>query len=87
MSVKRTALWSAARDELARRRLGDFIELLEPRYERARRSRAICEHLEAIENGEIERLTIFMPPRHGSSVACRRSHARRTAGTPTASRG
>ncbi len=62
------ALSSVARDELARRRLGEFIELLEPSYERARHTMAICDHLEAVERGEIDRLMIFMPPRHGKTM-------------------
>ncbi len=64
----REALASVTRDELARRRLGDFIALMEPSYERAPHTKIICEHLEAIEFGEIERLMIFMPPRHGKTM-------------------
>lgn len=62
------ALSSVARALLARRRLGDFIELLEPSYARARHTTAICDHLEAVERGEIDRLMIFMPPRHGKTM-------------------
>lgn len=43
-----SALSSVARDELARRRLGDFIELLEPSYQRPKHARAIRDHLEAV---------------------------------------
>jgi hypothetical protein len=57
------ALSSVARDELAPRRFGDFIELLEPSYVHARYTVAICDHLEAVEQGEINRLMIFIPPR------------------------
>jgi predicted phage terminase large subunit-like protein len=67
-SAQRVAAGVVARDELSRRRLGDFIELLEPTYERARHTVAICDHLEALERGEIERLMIFMPPRHGKTM-------------------
>ena len=57
-----------ALDELARRRLGDFISLLEPTYERPRHTVALTEHLEAIEFGEIDRLIVMMPPRHGKTM-------------------
>ncbi len=62
------ALSSVAQDELARRRLADFIRLLEPSYEQTRHTRALCDHLEAVERGEIDRLIIQMPPRHGKTL-------------------
>jgi predicted phage terminase large subunit-like protein len=62
------ALSTAAQEELARRRLGDFIALLEPTYERARHTVALCDHLEAVERGEIDRLIVMMPPRHGKTM-------------------
>jgi hypothetical protein len=49
----RQALQAAASEELARRRLGDFIASLEPSYERARHAQVLCEHLEAVECGDI----------------------------------
>src|SRR5579863_3617589 len=58
----------SAGEELARRRLGEFISLLEPSYVRAQHTVAICDHLEAVERGEIDRLMIFMPPRHGKTM-------------------
>lgn len=36
-------------------------------YQSAQHHRLICEKLEAVERGEIDRLMIFMPPRHGKS--------------------
>jgi predicted phage terminase large subunit-like protein len=42
--------------------------LLEPSYERARHTIAICDHLEAVEHGEIDRLIVTMPPRHGKTL-------------------
>lgn len=43
------------------------------RYEAAEHHRLIAEKLEAVERGEIPRLMIFMPPRHGKSeLASRR---------------
>ncbi len=39
-----------------------------PRYEVARHHALIAEHLEAVERGEIKRLMIFAPPRHGKTL-------------------
>jgi len=39
-----------------------------PGYEIARHHQAIIEKLEAVERGEITRLMIFLPPRHGKSL-------------------
>jgi|SRR5579862_1385459 len=64
----RDALSSVAGEELARRRLGDFIALLEPSYERALHTEAIADHLEAVERGDIDRLIVTMPPRHGKTL-------------------
>jgi predicted phage terminase large subunit-like protein len=64
----RSALGTVAGDELARRHLGDFIKLLEPSYERARHTVFLCDHLEAVERGEIDRLIVMMPPRHGKTM-------------------
>jgi predicted phage terminase large subunit-like protein len=57
----------AARRELARRRLVDFTQYTNPLYRPAGHHRRICDRLEAVERGEIDRLMIFMPPRHGKS--------------------
>lgn len=38
-----------------------------PRYRPAHHHRLIAEHLGAVERGEIDRLMIFMPPRHGKT--------------------
>lgn len=51
----------------ARRGLIDFTEYTFPQYRAAEHHRLIAEKLEAIERGEIQRLMIFMPPRHGKS--------------------
>lgn len=45
----------------------DFTEYTFPQYRAAEHHRLIAEKLEAIERGEIQRLMIFMPPRHGKS--------------------
>jgi predicted phage terminase large subunit-like protein len=57
-----------AEAELARRKLGDFIALLEPSYDRTRHTRVLCDHLEAIESGDLDRLIVQMPPRHGKTL-------------------
>lgn len=56
-----------ARRELARRNLIDFTRYTLPGYEAADHHRRIAEALEKVERGEIDRLMIFMPPRHGKS--------------------
>jgi|HubBroStandDraft_6_1064221.scaffolds.fasta_scaffold00012_123 predicted phage terminase large subunit-like protein len=62
------ALSSVAQVVLAQRRLADFIALLEPSYEQTRHTRVLCDHLEAVERGEIDRLVVMMPPRHGKTM-------------------
>lgn len=51
----------------ARNSLISFTEWTYERYRPARHHRLIAERLEAIACGEIDRLMIFMPPRHGKS--------------------
>jgi predicted phage terminase large subunit-like protein len=51
----------------ARRSLLAFTSYTNPQYEAARHHRLIADKLEAVERGEIDRLMIFMPPRHGKS--------------------
>lgn len=52
---------------LARRSLLRFTEYTNPVYQRAAHHELIADRLEAVERGEIDRLMIFMPPRHGKS--------------------
>ena len=57
----------------ARRNLIPFTEYTNPAYEPAGHHKLIAEALEAVERGEIDRLMIAMPPRHGKSeLASRR---------------
>jgi len=50
-----------------------FTEYTNPDYQVVGHHRKICEALEAVERGELDRLMIFMPPRHGKSeLASRR---------------
>lgn len=51
----------------ARRSLLAFTEFTNPLYQRANHHELIADKLEAVERGEIDRLMIFMPPRHGKS--------------------
>jgi len=61
------ALMELARRELARRKLIEFTEYTFPQYSAAPHHYLIAEKLEAVERGEIDRLMISVPPRHGKS--------------------
>lgn len=62
----------AAQELLRRRRarksLIDYAKYQWPGYRDAAHHRLIAEHLEKVESGEIKRLMITMPPRHGKSM-------------------
>lgn len=61
----------------ARESLIGFTEFTNPRYKTAKIHRDIAEQLERIERGEIDRLMLLVPPRHGKSeLASRRFPAR-----------
>lgn len=63
--------------ERARRGLIGFTSYTNPVYQPAGHHIRIAGKLEAVERGEIDRLMIFMPPRHGKSeLASRRFPAR-----------
>ena len=53
--------------ELSRRHLMDFCILMDRTYKPSWHHELIAEHLEAVERGELKRLVISMPPRHGKS--------------------
>lgn len=77
MMNSRPSQQAAAIELLARRKaragLLDFTSYTNPAYEAAPHHRLIAEKLEAVERGEILRLMITMPPRHGKSeLASRR---------------
>ena len=55
------------RAERAKRTLRDFTSFTCPHYIHADHQTKLDEKLEAIERGEIDRLMVFMPPRHGKS--------------------
>jgi hypothetical protein len=61
-----------AAEELLRRRrsranLLDFISYTKPGYLIGRQHRAIADAMERVERGELDRVMIFCPPRHGKS--------------------
>lgn len=53
---------------LARADLAAYATAMWPPFELARHHRLVVEELERIERGEIDRLMVFMPPRHGKSL-------------------
>lgn len=53
---------------LARRSLASYASLMFPNFEVAWHHSKLIAKLEAVERGEISRLMIFMPPRHGKSL-------------------
>jgi predicted phage terminase large subunit-like protein len=53
---------------LAHQDLACYAIALWPRFERAPHHELILAKLEAVERGEIKRLMIFLPPRHGKSL-------------------
>jgi predicted phage terminase large subunit-like protein len=68
MSLSRLSLLQEKRArKAAQSSLIDFAQYTFPQYAPAEHHRLIAEKLEAIERGEIQRLMIFMPPRHGKS--------------------
>lgn len=61
------ALTKLLRARQGRNSLLTFTEVTNPAYARAGHHELIAAKLEAVERGEIDRLMIFMPPRHGKS--------------------
>lgn len=59
-----------AREELARRGLLDFASFVYPGFETPPHVRYIADLLEKLERGEIRRLCVALPVRHGKSVLC-----------------
>ena len=54
----------------ARYHLLDFAQYTLPSYETAPHLHQIASQLEAVERGDIKRLMVFVPPRHGKSELC-----------------
>jgi hypothetical protein len=61
-----------------------FTEYRFPRYRTSRHHRLVAEQLERVERGEIDRLMLCMPPRHGKSELASKSFPARwiCLGTP-----
>lgn len=58
----------AAKKELAKRHLIDFLEYdSNYKWKRAKHLNLLCKKLEEIEKGNLKRLMVFLPPRHGKS--------------------
>ena len=55
------------RDAVARRSFEDFCKRTDPTYIELPHTRLLCENLQALADGEIQKLMIFMPPRHGKT--------------------
>ena len=72
-SLLRSRLAAELKRRKAQESLLEFTRHTNPVYESAGHHLQIIEKLEAVERGEIDRLMIFMPPRHGKSeLASRR---------------
>lgn len=70
--------------ERARRGLIGFTKYTNPAYVEAAHHLLIAEKLEQVERGDIDRLMVFMPPRHGKSeLASRKFPARYLGKHPT----
>lgn len=54
----------------SRSRLISFAHFTMPTYETANHLCLLADKLEALERGEIKRLMVFMPPRHGKTELC-----------------
>ena len=52
----------------AHSKLLSYVKLQYPKYEAMAHHRLIATHLEAVEDGRLGRLMIFMPPRHGKTM-------------------
>jgi phage terminase large subunit-like protein len=67
LEQERLLLEELLKRKRARQHLIDFVIYINPRYQVAWFHREIAAKLEAVERGEILRLLITMPPRHGKS--------------------
>lgn len=51
----------------ASRHMSSYCPYVDPSYKVPGHLQILCDHLDKVESGEIKRLMIFMPPRHGKS--------------------
>jgi predicted phage terminase large subunit-like protein len=63
------ALRAAATEELARREITSFAQLVMPGYELAPHAKLVLDTLQRVESGEIKRLILSQPPQTGKSTA------------------
>lgn len=63
---------AAIRGALARQSLQDYCGLIDPQYLSSAHTRKVCEYLEALERRDIQKLMIWMPPRHSKTYHCTR---------------
>lgn len=63
-----TQLYKPTAEDYAFSRLASYACYQWPGYQLASHHRLIARHLEAVERGDIKRLMITMPPRHGKSM-------------------
>ena len=54
----------------ARKDLLQYAKHVYPGYKDPAHIKLIAKHLQQLESGEIKRLAVFMPPRHGKSMLC-----------------
>ena len=54
----------------ARKSLLSYAKHMYPGYKDPAHIQLIAKNLEKLESGEIKRLAVFMPPRHGKSMLC-----------------
>ena len=64
------AVRQAAREELARRELLPFAARVFPGWQNAPHLDLIAGLLERVERGELKRLIVNLPPRHGKTLLC-----------------
>ncbi len=64
---QREAVREYARESLARRDFEAFCQRTDLSYIKTRHTRVICQHIQALADNEIQKLMIFMPPRHGKT--------------------
>ena len=65
--AERDAAAALLSEAIARRSFEDFCKRTDSSYIETRHTRMLCQYLQALANGEIRKLMIFMPPRHGKT--------------------
>jgi predicted phage terminase large subunit-like protein len=65
--AERDAVAALLSEAIARRSFEDFCKRTDSSYIETRHTRMLCQYLQALADGEIRKLMIFMPPRHGKT--------------------